>query len=192
MRNMKTTLVRIACLAFAFNATHALANSVINNEKAKEVKSLLIQSNNRLINSGILNYYSEPKVVKYLVNDDISVEDIEEAMESAATEEGIRSVGMLPLSEMVELQTGKKQRFFKIYQYMSPRDSVVLANHSLEFSAFLPIRISLIEDSNGKMWLYSADIDSIFKSNNPEIGSIISELKRIISAIMTAGKDGDF
>jgi hypothetical protein len=192
---MRIILIRIACLAFVFNATHALANSTTNNERAKEIKSSLIQNNNQSINSNVLNNYSQPKVVKYLVNNDISIEDIEEAMESAAIGEGIRSVGMLPLSEMVELQTGEKQRFLKIYQYVSPRDSIVLANYNPEFSALLPIRISLAEDKNGKMWLYSIDIDSIFRSDkviNPTVDRLLLELKRVINAIMIAGKAGDF
>ena len=192
---MRIILIRITCLVFVFNATHTIANSTTNNERAKEIKSSLIQNNKQSINSNVFNNYSQPKVVKYFVNNDISIEDIQEAMESVATEEGIRSVGMLPLSEMVELQTGEKQRFLKIYQYMSPKDSVVLANYNPEFSAFLPIRISLAEDRNGKMWLYSIDIDSIFRSGkviNPKLDRLLLELKRVINAIMIAGKTGDF
>jgi uncharacterized protein (DUF302 family) len=78
---------------------------------------------------------------------------------------------------------------------MSPKDSVVLANYNPEFSAFLPIRISLAEDRNGKMWLYSIDIDSIFRSGkviNPKLDRLLLELKRVINAIMIAGKTGDF
>ena len=147
---------------------------------------------NTLLDTGDITMAS---IVRVKVADDVSNEDVEEAMESIATAEGIRSVGMLPLSEMVELQTGEKQRFLKIYQYMSPKDSVVLANYNPEFSAFLPIRISLAEDRNGKMWLYSIDIDSIFRSGkviNPKLDRLLLELKRVINAIMIAGKTGDF
>jgi uncharacterized protein (DUF302 family) len=147
---------------------------------------------NKLLDTGDLAMAS---IVRVKVADDVSNEEVEEAMESIAVAEGIRSVGMLPLSEMVELQTGEKQRFLKIYQYMSPKDSVVLANYNPEFSAFLPIRISLAEDRNGKMWLYSIDIDSIFRSGkviNPKLDRLLLELKRVINAIMIAGKTGDF
>jgi len=192
---MKIVLIRITCLVFVLNTTHALANYTTNNERAKEIKSSLIQDNDYSINSNVLNSYSQPKVVKYLVGDDISIEDIQEAMESVATEEGIRSVGMLPLSEMVELQTGEKQRFLKIYQYISPRDSVTLSNYNSEFSALLPIRIALSEDKNGRLWLYSIDTDSIFRSEktmNPEVDKLLSTLKSTINAIMNAGATGNF
>lgn len=193
---MKTNLIKVVCLILTLNTTHVLANVITNNERAKEIKSSLIQKNDiKLIDHHVLNNYSQPKVVKYLVHDDISIEDVEEAMESIATDEGIRSVGMLPLSEMVELQTGEKQRFLKIYQYMSPRDSVTLSNYNSEFSAFLPIRIALSEDRNGRLWLYSIDTDSIFRSEktmSPEVDKLLSALKNTINAIMNAGATGNF
>jgi len=193
---MKTNLIKVVCLILALNTAHVLANVTTNNERAKEIKSSLIQKNDiKLIDHRVLNNYSQPKVVKYLVHDDISIEDVEEAMESTATDEGIRSVGMLPLSEMVELQTGEKQRFLKIYQYMSPRDSVALSNYNSEFSAFLPIRIALSEDRNGRLWLYSIDTDSIFRSEktmSPEVDELLSALKSTINAIMNAGATGNF
>jgi len=67
---------------------------------------------NKLLDTGDITMAS---VVRIPVAKDVSNSDVEEAMESIATEEGIRSVGMLPLSEMVELQTGEKQRFLKSY-----------------------------------------------------------------------------
>ncbi|HIM95732.1 MAG TPA: DUF302 domain-containing protein, partial [Gammaproteobacteria bacterium] len=98
---------------------------------------------NTLLDTGDITMAS---IVRVKVADDVSNEDVEEAMESIATAEGIRSVGMLPLSEMVELQTGEKQRFLKIYQYCSPRTAMVMVDHSDAFSAYLPCRLALIQD----------------------------------------------
>jgi hypothetical protein len=55
---------------------------------------------NTLLETGDITMAS---IVRMKVADDVTNEDVEEAMESIATEEGIRSVGMLPLSEMVEI-----------------------------------------------------------------------------------------
>jgi len=89
---------------------------------------------NKLLETGDITMAS---IVRVKVADDVTNEDVEEAMESIATEEGIRSVGMLPLSEMVELQTNapgvtkghadfKAQRFLKIYQYCAPRTAMTM------------------------------------------------------------------
>ena len=52
-------------------------------------------------------------IVRTPVPDDVSNEDVEEAMSSIATELQIREVGKLPLSEQVELQTGENKDFLR-------------------------------------------------------------------------------
>ena len=116
-------------------------------------------------------------------------------MESIATAESIRSVGMLPLSEMVELQTGEKQRFLKIFQYCSPRTAMIMVDHSDAFSAYLPCRIALIEDKSGQRWLYTLDMDFMIYGGAPlppELLKKALEVKRVISAIQKGGAKGDF
>jgi uncharacterized protein (DUF302 family) len=134
-------------------------------------------------------------IVKVPVAEDVSNEDVEEAMESIANTEGIRSVGKLPLSEMVELQTGEPQRFLKIFQYCSPRTAMTMVNHSDAFSAYLPCRIALIEDKSGQRWLYTLNMDMMIYGGAPlppELHEKAIEVKRIITAIQEGGAEGDF
>jgi uncharacterized protein (DUF302 family) len=129
------------------------------------------------------------------VDDDVTNEDVEEAMESIATEEGIRSVGMLPLSEMVELQTGEKQRFLKIYQYCAPRTAMTMIEHSDAFSAYLPCRLALIEDKKGQRWLYTLDMNAMIYGG-VELPDYLLEkaldVQRVITRIQNGGAEGDF
>ena len=134
-------------------------------------------------------------IVRVKVANDVSNKDVEEAMESIATAEGIRSVGMLPLSAMVELQTGEKQRFLKIYQYCSPRTAMKMMDHSDAFSAYLPCRIALVEDKEGQRWLYTLDMNPMIYGGAPLPDDLLEkalEVKRVITAIQDGGAEGDF
>ena len=134
-------------------------------------------------------------IVRVPVAEDVSNEDVEEAMESIANNEGVRSVGKLPLSEMVELQTGQPQRFLKIFQYCSPRTAMTMVDHSDAFSAYLPCRIALIEDKTGQRWLYTLNMDMMIYGGSPlppDLHEKALEVKRIITAIQEGGAEGDF
>ena len=148
---------------------------------------------NTLLDTGDITMAS---IVRVKVADDVSNEDVEEAMESIATAEGIRSVGMLPLSEMVELQTGAKKKFYKIYQYVSPRKAMSLIEYNrTELSIMFPIRIHLVEDADGNFWLTTPEIDLMVEGQNtmPEnIRESLSNIKIWVKEIMNAGATGDF
>ena len=158
---------------------------------------------NKLLETGDITMAS---IVRVKVADDVTNEDVEEAMESIATEEGIRSVGMLPLSEMVELQTNapgvtkghadfKAQRFLKIYQYCAPRTAMTMVEHSDAFSAYLPCRLALIEDKQGQRWLYTLDMNAMIYGG-AELPEYLLEkaldVQRVITRIQNGGAEGDF
>ncbi|SMN12613.1 hypothetical protein BHECKSOX2_346 [Bathymodiolus heckerae thiotrophic gill symbiont] len=147
---------------------------------------------NTLLDTGDLAMSS---IVKIPVADDLSNEDVEDAMESIAVERSIRSVGMLPLSEMVELQTGEKQRYLKIYQYCSPRTAMIMVDHSDAFSAYLPCRIAIIEDKQGKRWLYTLDMNAMIYGGTPLPDYLLEKalaVKETMDAIQQGGATGDF
>jgi hypothetical protein len=158
---------------------------------------------NKLLDTGDLAMAS---IVRVKVSDDVSNEEVEEAMESIAVAEGIRSVGMLPLSEMVELQTNvhgikkghhffKRQRFLKIYQYCAPRTAMTMVDYSDAFSAFLPCRIALIEDKQGQRWLYTIDMNAMIFGGKVLPKALLEKalaVKATMDAIQQGGAEGDF
>lgn len=70
-----------------------------------------------------------------------------------------------------------------------------MIGHSEAFSAYLPCRISLLEDREGKLWLYSLDMDMMIKGGKtlPEelLGDAL-KVQEIITDIMVKGAAGDF
>jgi len=172
--------VQIAPMKQAFDAF---------DEKAIDVYSDMIT---RVLETGNA---AEATVWKIPVNEELSAEDVEETMKFVANEHNIKNVGELPLSLEVEAVTGEKSRFFKIYMFCNALTAAQMLDYSDAFSAYLPCRISMVEDTQGKLWLYALNMDAMIYGGTPLPPALKEEaesVKEIILDIMNRGAEGDF
>ncbi len=198
---IKWLLILIGAIAVYFavsmqakydGVTTKIIGEVVSPKLHEDSTKVYMRMANTLLDTGDITMAT---IVRDEVDPELSIEDIEEAMSSVATELQIKEVGMLPLSEQVELQLGEKQRFLKIYQYCKPTTAMTMVDHSDAFSAYLPCRIALIEDQNGKKWLYSLDMDMMIYGGAPlpaDLYELALQVKDTITAIQKAGATGDF
>jgi len=138
---------------------------------------------------------AEATVWKRPVADDLSALDVEETMRFVANEHNIKNVGELPLSEQVTAMTGEEMRYLKIYMFCNPLTAIKMVDYSDAFSAFLPCRISVVEDKSGKLWLYSLNMDMMIHGGTelpPDLFEEASKVKDIMLDIMNRGAEGDF
>ncbi len=138
---------------------------------------------------------ADATVWKVPLAEGVSPEDAEETMKFVANEHNIKGVGELPLSEQVALMTGKKQRFLKIYQYCNPITAMKMVDYSDAFSAYLPCRIAMVEDKQGRYALYALDMDMMIsggKTLPPDLLEEATRVKEIIQDIMQRAASGDF
>jgi uncharacterized protein (DUF302 family) len=138
---------------------------------------------------------AEATVWKIPVDDGLSVEDVEQTMRFVANEHNIKNVGELPLSEQVSAMTGEPQRFWKIYMFCNPLTAAKMIEYSDAFSAYLPCRISLVEDKTGKFWIYTLNMDMMIhggKELPPALFEEANQVKEIILDIMNRGAKGEF
>jgi len=138
---------------------------------------------------------AEATVWKIPVAEGLSPEDVEETMRFVANEHNIKNVGELPLSAQVEAMTGEKQRYLKIYMFCDPLTAAKMVDFSDAFSAYLPCRISVVEDKNGKLWIYSLNMDMMIHGGTtlpPDLFDEASKVKDTILDIMNRAAEGDF
>lgn len=138
---------------------------------------------------------AEATVWKVPVKEGLGWEDVEQTMRFVANEHNIKNVGELPLSEQVAAMTGKPQRFLKIYMFCNPLTAANMFNYSVAFSAYLPCRISLIEDPQGKLWLYTLNMDMMIHGGKALPAALKEEaigVKDTILDIMNRGATGEF
>ncbi|MBN2872990.1 MAG: DUF302 domain-containing protein [Halothiobacillaceae bacterium] len=130
------------------------------------------------------------------VDEGLTPEDIKVSIESAAVGSGLANVGNMPLSEQLALETGNEdQRYLMIYQYCSPQIARKAVDFSPYFSAYLPCRISVVEDKEGNYWLYSLNMDMFVHGgkNMPEdFKKDAIHVRDTIYKMMKAGATGGF
>jgi uncharacterized protein (DUF302 family) len=138
---------------------------------------------------------AEATVWKRPVADGLSATDVEDTLRFVANEHNIKNVGELPLSEQVAAMTGEKQRYLKIYMFCNPLTAAKMVEYSEAFSAYLPCRISVVEDQSGKLWLYSLNMDMMIHGGTELPADLFEEanqVKVIIDDIMNRGAEGEF
>ncbi|MDX2289727.1 MAG: DUF302 domain-containing protein [Hyphomicrobiaceae bacterium] len=146
----------------------------------------------RLVESGNA---AEATVWKRKVADGLSFEDVDTAIQSVANEMNIKDVGALPLGDQVSAMQGKPWRKLKIYLYCNPLTAAKMIDHSDAYAAYLPCRVSLLEDKHGKLWLYSLDMDMMIHGGTPlppELKAEAEKVKAIILAVLDRGAKGEF
>ncbi|MDT8283416.1 MAG: DUF302 domain-containing protein, partial [Gammaproteobacteria bacterium] len=129
------------------------------------------------------------------VKEGLTVEDVEQTMKFVANEHNIKNVGELPLSDQIEAMTGQSARFFKIYMFCNALTAAQMLEFSDAYSAYLPCRLSMVEDKQGKLWLYALNMDLMIYGGKPLPPALKEEaegVKSIILDIMNRGAEGDF
>jgi len=137
----------------------------------------------------------EATVWKVAVKDGLTADDVEQTMRFVANEHNIKNVGELPLYKEVEAVSGKPFRFLKVYMFCNAMTAARMVELSDAFSAYLPCRISLVEDKQGKLWLYTLNMDLMIHGGmplTPELSAEATGVKETILDIMNRGASGDF
>jgi uncharacterized protein (DUF302 family) len=174
---------------FGVQNFRAMANLSSFDKQAPEVYMTMIKS---LLATGNA---AEATVWKIPVADGLSAADVEQTVRFVANEHNIKNVGELPLSEQVAAMTGKPQRYLKIYMFCNPLTGAKMVDYSNAYSAYLPCRISVVEDKSGKLWLYSLNMDMMIhggKTLPPELYQEANNVKEVILDIMNRGAKGEF
>ena len=131
-------------------------------------------------------------VVKLPLEEDVALEDAVESMKLRANILNIKLVAELPLSKQIKAM-GEKSRFIGIYQFCEPLTAKKMVEYDINFAAYLPCRISLVEDKNGKAWLLMMNMEMLL--NNPKLNKDLKDeagkVWNNLTEIMKAGANGE-
>ncbi|WP_428545801.1 DUF302 domain-containing protein [Profundibacter sp.] len=96
-------------------------------------------------------------VWKAKVAEGLTFEDVDQSIKQVAIDRNIKGVGELPLGDQVAAMTGKPWRKLNIYLYCNPLTAAKMVEYDPAYAAYLPCRVSLVEDNTGQLWLYTLD-----------------------------------
>lgn len=124
----------------------------------------------------------------------VTLEQIEQSFATVATELNFRPVGELPLSKELESRTGQKQKLLKIYSYCNPQTARKMVDFSPHMAAYLPCRISVVEQDDG-LWLYTLNMDMMINMGRklpPDLRADALKVREAIMQMMEKGSLGEF
>ncbi|MGD8934113.1 MAG: DUF302 domain-containing protein [Gammaproteobacteria bacterium] len=146
----------------------------------------------RLIETGNM---AEASVWKFPVDEGMTAEDVEQTMKFVANEHNFKNVGEMPLYKEVEAMSGEPYRYVKIFMFCNALTASRMLDYNDAFSSYLPCRITLIEDQEGKLWLYTLNMDGMIYGGKPlpaELKEEAENVKEIILDIINRGATGEF
>nr|MBD3670082.1 DUF302 domain-containing protein [Gammaproteobacteria bacterium] len=144
------------------------------------------------VHAGSNSMNIEDTVVKMKIADDITMDDAVSSMKLRANLRNMKLVAELPLSKQIE-SMGKEARRMEIFQFCDPLTAQRMVEANINFAAYLPCRIALVEDQDGKGWLVMMNLDIMIKGAtlSPELKSKAIEVRDALNDIIQAGANGD-
>lgn len=132
-------------------------------------------------------------VIKMAVADGISADDAVEAMLSTAAELNMKMVGHLNVGQELRARGIDSPRL-EIFQFCNPEDAIKMVQYNMLYAAYMPCRISLVEDKDGKPYLLMLNLDMIINAFPlpPELQAIAITVNGTMLSILTAGATGSF
>jgi len=132
-------------------------------------------------------------VVKQPLAEGVSADDAIEAMQSKAIELNMKFVAHQPLSK--ELQgRGVDSGRLEIFQFCNPMDAYEMVKFNPIFAAYMPCRIALVEDQEGKLWVMMLNLDMLINNTPlpPEVKAIAEKVNTTLTKILNAAATGEF
>lgn len=123
----------------------------------------------------------------------VSMDEAVEAMKIRANALNMKLVGEMPLSKQLEAM-GVQSRRTEIFQFCDPLTAKKMVDANLDFAAYLPCRITLVEDAKGQAWLVMMDLDMLIEGSklSPELKQEAIKVRDTLTEIMRAGANGEW
>ena len=129
------------------------------------------------------------------VKEGLSAEDVVESMKSLAVQHNMLFVGEAPFYKQVEAVTGEPYRYVAFYSFCDARVGADMLEYNTAYTAFMPCRISLVEDGNGRLWLHMMDLDVFIYGGKPlpvEVRAGAIRVRDALEKILQGAAEGEF
>lgn len=129
------------------------------------------------------------------VEEGVEPEDVKESMKSLAVSRNFLFVNESPFYKQAEAVTGEPFRYVAFMQFCDVRVGIKMLEYNNAYSAFMPCVISIVEDKDGKLWLYAMNMDFLIHGARelpPDLKRDALKVRRIMREIMEGAAAGEF
>jgi uncharacterized protein (DUF302 family) len=129
------------------------------------------------------------------VNEDLGPDEVIESLKSLATSKNFLFVGESPFYRQIEAITGEDYRYVNFLSFCDARVGKQMLEYRDQYSGFMPCRIALVEDKDGRLWLYSMNLDLMIhggKELPPDLKQSALRVRDTIKSMMEGAAQGEF
>jgi uncharacterized protein (DUF302 family) len=134
-------------------------------------------------------------VWRVAVAEDLEAEDVKESLKSLAVSKNFLFVNESPFYKQAKAVTGQDYRHVSFMQFCDVRVGMEMLDYNDAYSAFMPCGISLVEDKQGKLWLFAMNMDFLIHGARelpPELKASALRVRRVMREIMEGAATGEF
>ena len=131
-------------------------------------------------------------VLKMVIEEDISIDEAIESMKLRANQHNMMFVAHQPIHTQLQ-GMGVESKRMEIFQFCDPRIARKMVDHNPIFAAYMPCRIALVEEPDGKAYLMMLKLDILIEGAtlSPALMSMAVEVNDKLTDILQAGAAGD-
>ncbi|MDJ0739495.1 MAG: DUF302 domain-containing protein [Gammaproteobacteria bacterium] len=131
-------------------------------------------------------------IQRFPLAEDVSVEDAIDSMQLRANVLNFKLVADLPLSEQVKAM-GEDANYMRILAFCDALIAKRMVEYNIIFAGFLPCRIAVLEDADGKGWIVTMNMDMMLHAVDlpADLQPLAKQVRDTIYSIVDAGVNGD-
>ncbi|MFH0934828.1 MAG: DUF302 domain-containing protein [Pseudomonadota bacterium] len=142
--------------------------------------------------SGISYQDAKVQIARIKVQDSVSFDDAVESLKLRANQHNLKFVGVNAIYKEIESLTGQPAKRMEIFNFCDGLAANKMLATDPMMIAFMPCRIAILEDAQGKRWVISMMMDHAMVKKLPADARASAE--RVMAAMkdmMVAASSGD-
>ena len=132
------------------------------------------------------------QIARIQIQDSVSFDDAVESLKLRANQHNLKFVGVNQLYKEIEALTGKPSKRIEIFNFCDGLTANKMLTADPQMIAFMPCRIALIEDKEGKRWVISMMMDlKMIQAMPAETRKSAEHVMEAMKDMMVAASKGD-
>jgi uncharacterized protein (DUF302 family) len=132
------------------------------------------------------------QIARVPIQKGVSFDDAAESLKLRANQHNMKFVGVSPLYKQIEAVTGQPSRRMELYSFCDAVTALKMIETDPLIISFMPCRIALLEDAEGKLWVIAMLMDEAMIRRLPQ--ETRKEAQRVLGFLkdmMLAASRGD-
>ena len=132
------------------------------------------------------------QIARIQVQDSVSFDDAVESLKLRANQHNLKFVGGNPIYKEIEALTGKPTKRMEIFNFCDGLTANKMLTADPMMIAFMPCRIAILEDKDGKRWVISMMMDlKLIKMLPADTRQSAERVMAAMKDMMVAASKGD-